>query len=210
VDQYIPAQPTGFVSDFAGVIDAASSAHMTDLLERLRGTTHSEIAVVTLPTIGDRDEAEVALAIGRKWGVGFAGEIGDTARNRGIVVLLVPRQNGQAGTGHIRIEVAGGLEGIVTDAMAGRIRDDVMGPFLAREQYGPGLAAGVEALASLIARASGVTDSTLTAFDPRQLGGSGSDPGSFIRYLPLILFILFVFVIPMLSRGGRGRRRRGI
>ena len=33
VDQYVPGQPTGFVSDFAGVIDAGSSAHMTDLIE---------------------------------------------------------------------------------------------------------------------------------------------------------------------------------
>jgi hypothetical protein len=39
--------------------------------------TGAEVAVVTLPSIGDRDAAEVALAIGRKWKVGRAAEIGD-------------------------------------------------------------------------------------------------------------------------------------
>ena len=95
---------------------------------------------MTLPTIGDHDEAEVALAIGRKWGVGPRAEIGDQRRNAGMVVLLVPRQNSEPGTGHVRIEVGQGLEGIVTDAASGQIRRDVMGPLLAQEQYGPALA----------------------------------------------------------------------
>ena len=130
--------PTGFVSDFASVLDAESERAMTDLITRLRGVTKAEIAVVTLPTIGDRAASEVALAIGRRWGVGAGAELGDPARNAGLVLLLVPRSEGRPGSGHIRIEVGRGLEGFVTDAMSGRIRDNVMGPLLAREEYGPG------------------------------------------------------------------------
>ena len=50
-----------------------AEARITDLAERLRAATGAELAVVTLPTIGDRDEADVALAIGRAWGVGRHG-----------------------------------------------------------------------------------------------------------------------------------------
>ncbi|RPJ53038.1 MAG: TPM domain-containing protein, partial [Acidobacteria bacterium] len=116
VTRLFPAQPAGYVTDVPGVIDAASEARMEGLIERLRAASGAEIAVVTLPTIGDRSEAEVALAIGRAWGVGAKAEAGDPRRNAGIVVLLVPRQEGRPGSGHLRIEVGQGLEGIVTDA----------------------------------------------------------------------------------------------
>jgi uncharacterized protein len=203
LDQYVPTAPTGLVSDFASVLDAESERRMTDLITRLRGVTRAEIAVVTLPTIGDRSASEVALAIGRKWGVGAAAELGDPARNAGLVLLLVPRQGGREGSGHIRIEVGRGLEGFVTDAMSGRIRDNVMGPLLAREEYGPALRAGVEALTSVIARGFGVSDSTLTQWQPPAPGGAGGSGWS--AYLPILLFLLIFF---LMNSGGGGRGRR--
>src|SRR2546428_5246141 len=43
--------------------------------------SRGEIAVVTLPDIGDREPADVALQIGRQWGVGAKGAAGDPAKN---------------------------------------------------------------------------------------------------------------------------------
>lgn len=200
VDTVFPAQPVGYVNDFASVIDAESAVKMEDVMKRLQAATGAEIAVVTLLSIGDNDPAEVALAIGRKWGVGSKAEVGDQRRNAGSVVLLVPRQNGRPGTGHIRIEVGQGLEGIVPDAAAGRIRRDVMGPDLEREAYGPGLLKGVQVLASEIARGFGVTDSALTAYRPPP--APGSNPRTIGSVLPIALFLLFLLV------SSRGRRRR--
>jgi uncharacterized protein len=203
VDSLFPARPDGYVTDRAGVIDAASNARMTSLIERLRSATGAEIAVVTLSTIGDYDEAEVALAIGRRWGVGARAEVGSARRNAGIVVLLVPLSNHEPGTGHIRFEVGQGLEGVITDAGAGRIRD-LIRPDLMREQYGPALVTAVETLASTIARGMGVDDSTLT--NARPLAPESGGPSSpFGGLLPFLLLFLF-FVI--LSRGFGGRRRR--
>ena len=203
IDSLVPARPVGYVNDFASLLDPASRAELEDLLTRLRAATGAEIAVVTLPTIGDRDEAEVALAIGRKWGVGAQAEIGNARRNAGMVVLLVPRKNHEPGTGHIRIEVGQGLEGIVTDAAAGQIRRDVMGPLLAREQYGPALTSGVKALTGLVARGFGVTDSTL-AFAPPPRAQARGPSSQLVQLLPLVLFIVFVLF------ANRGRRRRGV
>jgi uncharacterized protein len=202
VDTLFPARPDGYVTDRAGVIGETSKARMTSLIERLQATTGAEIAVVTLPTIGDRDEAEVALAIGRKWGVGAKGEVGSAKRNAGIVVLLVPLSNHQSGTGHIRIEVGNGLEGIITDAGAGRIRE-LIRPDLVREDYSSALTTAVETLASTIARARGVDDSTLTNAQPIATGTGGSPP--FAGLLPFLLLFIFFLI---LSRGFGGRRRR--
>ena len=203
VRSLFPGRPTGFVTDVAGIVDAAAEARITDLAERLQAATGAEIAVVTLPTIGERDEAEVALEIGRAWGVGAAAEIGDERRNAGLVLLVVPRQDGRPGTGRVRVEVGQGLEGIVTDVTAGRVRD-LMGERLAREDYSGALQAGVEALAGHIARGYGVSDTALTNARPvaRPRGG-GSPLGS----LPILLFILFVLLSGAFGRRGRRRRR---
>ena len=202
VDSLVPAQPTGYVNDFAGVIDPGSAASMEDLIRRLQGATAAEIAVVTLPTIGSHDAADVALAIGRKWKVGAKAEIGDPRRNAGLVLLLVPRREGDPNSGHIRVEVGQGLEGIVTDAAAGQIRD-LMRPHLAEGKYGDGLLLGVRALSSLIARGYNVSDSALTAYQPPVDSEQGSP--TIGNLLPILLFVLFIM---MASRAGGGRRRR--
>jgi uncharacterized protein len=206
VDSLFPAQPVGYVNDLASVVQPDASRSMEDLIERLRGATGAEIAVVTLPSIGDRDAAEVALAIGRRWKVGAKANIGDSTRNAGLVLLLVPRRQDDPNSGQIRIEVGQGLEGVVTDAAAGQIRD-LMRPDLSQGNYGEGLLLGVRALASLIARGYGVSDSVLTAYQPPAASG-GSSP-TISNLLPLLLFIVFMLLVSG-AFGGRRRRRSGI
>jgi uncharacterized protein len=202
VDQLVPARPQGYVSDFAGLLAPGSREGLEDLLTRLRAATGAEMAVVTLPTIGDQDEAAVALAIGRKWGVGAKADIGDSTRNAGLVLLVVPRQNHQPGTGRVRIEVGRGLEGIVPDVAAYRIRNDLMGPLLAAERYDSAIVAGTRTLTSVIARGFGVTDSTL-ASTPLPAAPSGGPSSPLAGLLPILLFIAFIYLV---SRGGRRRR----
>jgi uncharacterized protein len=202
VDSLVPARPVGYVNDFASVLDPTSAAAMEDLIRRVQGATGAELAVVTLPSIGTHGAAEVALAIGRKWKVGGQAGIGDARRNAGLVLLLVPRRTGDPNSGHIRIEAGQGLEGIVTDAAAGQIRD-LMRPHLAEGDYGDGMLLGVRALSSLIAKGYGVTDSALTAYQPPVDTEQGSR--TIGNLLPILLFVLFML---MISGGARGRRRK--
>jgi uncharacterized protein len=201
VDRLFPERPTGYLTDVAGIVDPVTAAEIERLAERLRAATGAELAAVTLPTLDDRTESEVALRILRRWGVGARADIGDSTRNAGAVLLLVPRQQGREGSGAIRIEVGYGLEGIVTDAAAGRVRD-MMLPAARQEKYADALRIGTGALVALIADGYGVTDSALTAARPPPAPRGGSLP----PWLPLLLFLAFI----LLSRGmrGRGRRRR--
>jgi uncharacterized protein len=202
VSTLFPARPAGYVTDAASLLEPATRDSLEDLLTRLRAATGAEVAVVTLPTIGDHDEAEVGLAIIRTWGVGARAKIGDARRNAGLALLLVPRQNHEPGTGHVRIEVGQGLEGIVTDATAGTIRREVMGPLLAQEQYGPALSVGVRALTGVIARGFGVTDSSL-ASTPLPATPASRPGADLMSLLPVVIFILFALLA---NRGRRGRR----
>jgi uncharacterized protein len=184
--------PSGYVNDFAGVLDPASVAHMDAVIREVKDKTRGEIAVVTLQDIGDRAPGDVALQIGRQWGVGAKGEAGDPAKNLGVVVLLVPLKNHRAGTGRLFIATGRGAEGFLPDARVGRIRD-AMTPYLAREQYGAGLAHGVDLIAQAFAQQFGVTLS----------GQPPPPPGDQSDRLPIPLSWLIVAAVLLIlfSRG---------
>lgn len=208
ISSLFPAQPTGWVTDVAGVIDPATTTSLTDLIERLKAATGAELAVVTLPTIGDYAEGDVALEIGRAWGVGAKAEVGDPTRNAGVVLLVVPRQNHQPGTGAMFIATGQAIEGMITDSRAGQIREH-MRPDLVAENYSAAVDTGARDIVSLIARGYGVTDSALAAARLPE-AGSGST-NSFARFIPIIVIIV-IFLIASAGKGGgggRGGRRRG-
>src|SRR2546428_9278640 len=148
--------PRGFVNDFAGVLDPGPVARMEAEIAEVRDKTGGDIAVVTLPDIGGRPASDVAVQIGRQWGVGARGEAGDPRKNLGVVILLVPRRDHRAGTGQLFIATGRGAEGFLPDSRVGRIRD-AMGSFLAREDYGDGLALGVSLIAQAFAEQFRVT-----------------------------------------------------
>ena len=200
IDALFPAVPVGHVNDLASVVDPASSAAMESLLARLRSATGAEVAVVTLPDIGDYSLNDVGVAIIRRWGIGAKADVGDARRNAGLVILLVPRREGVPNSGKIYVSVGQGLEGVITDAEAGRV-SDLMLPALRQGEYGRGLLSGVRSVAGTIARAFGVTDSTLAGASPaRPLQGPASD---LMSYLPLILFIIFLVMASRSRRRGR-------
>ena len=190
----IPA-PRGYVNDFAGVLEAASVAHMEAVIAELREKTRGEVAVVTLGDIGDRATSDVAVQIGRQWGVGAKGAAGDPAKNLGVVILLVPLKQHRPGTGQVFIATGRGVEGFLPDSRVGRIRD-AMTPYLAREAYGQGLSVGVDLVAQAFASEFGVT---LGTSPPRR----SSSPA--LAWLPSVLALLWVcFVVLLLLTRGRG------
>jgi uncharacterized protein len=99
------------------------------------------------------------------------------------------------------------MEGVITDAQAGRIRD-MMIPEASREDYGAALRTGVHAVVAISAEAFDVSDSTLRAVRVPQPGGGG---GGGSPWLPIIFMLVFFVILPSLGgRGRRGRRRRGV
>src|SRR5271154_7597937 len=105
----LPA-PTGYVSDFAGVLSPSTKYSLENLCTQVDRQAHAQIAVVTVKTIdGDESIEEFATALEDKWKVGAKGT------DRGVLMLFVmtPTKG--------RIEVGYGLEGILNDAKVGDI-----------------------------------------------------------------------------------------
>ena len=127
-------KPTGFVNDFANVLSSQTEQQLLDVATTVRARSGGDIAVVTLPDIGQRAPGDVALAILRQWGLGKAGVPGDPTRNSGVVILLVPKETSSDGHGHTFIATGYGVEGFITDATAGAIQDEAM-PLLQQHDY---------------------------------------------------------------------------
>ncbi len=116
----LPA-PVGYVNDFANVLTPEVSARIDDLAKRVNAATKGDMVIVTLPNLGGRPVEEVSLRLGREWKVGSDAQVGDQARNAGVIILLVPKETSDDGRGYCRIETGQGAEGFITDATSGEI-----------------------------------------------------------------------------------------
>lgn len=133
-------QPDGFITDAADLLSPEEEQTLEADLGAFRQSSGNEIAVVTIPLLAGSPIEEVALALGRRWGVG------QKDRDSGVLLLVAQEDR------ELRIEVGYGLEGSVPDAIANRIIEDIMVPKFREGQFGVGIQAGVTAVKDAIVR----------------------------------------------------------
>ena len=212
----VPAPPRGFGTSTAEVVvDSARvlTPESVDLIDRLAFDVHAksrgEIAVVTLPDIGDRAESDVALQIGRQWGIGGAGAVTDPSRNRGAVILIVPKETSSTGSGSCWVSTGKGTEGFITDAQAGDICREAV-PYFRQRDYATGTALVALRVAQRFAgEFDFALDTSLAA--PQLVGRTPPQPeagGGGGGFNPMTIFIAFVVLMVVLNALG-GRRRGG-
>src|ERR1051325_10190555 len=94
-------QPTGYVDDFARVIDPASREAIEQLASQIDQKTGAQIAVVTIRSLDGADIESYASDLYKQWG------IGPKSSNRGVLILLAVNDR------RYRTEVGYGLEPIL-------------------------------------------------------------------------------------------------
>jgi len=196
----LPA-PVGLVNDFAHVISPDQAARITQIATDVRTKSRGEIAVVTLPDIGDRDPNDVGVALIRQWKIGKAGNPGDPTRNAGAVILVVPKETNSDGRGRCWITTGSGTEGFITDADAGDICRDATPDFRQRD-YGAGIALLTYETAQRFAKEFNFTvDTTLAVAVPvaaSQHQGGGIPPAAMF----FLLLVVYVILSAIARRGG--------
>jgi uncharacterized protein len=115
----IPA-PIGdiYVQDFANILNENEEAQLRNVGRQIDDQTSSQIAVLTVDSIGETSIEEYAVEAYRKYG------LGTEENNNGVLLVLAMEEK------KIRIEVGYGLEGTITDGKAGRILDEYAIPHL--------------------------------------------------------------------------------
>jgi uncharacterized protein len=193
--------PTGYVNDFAHVLDSRTSTSLERTLTSLDAKTGAEVAVVTVGSLDDVPIEDYAVKLFQTWGIGKKG------KDNGALILVAPTDR------QVRIEVGYGLEGVINDALAGRIIRDKMIPAFRDGDFNKGIANGTMTVVSLIAKdanvslGSGEENFGIGAEAPRKKSVYHTIFSIFIFLLMAYLFIrhpwLFLFFLSGMGGGGR-------
>jgi uncharacterized protein len=114
-------KPNTYVNDFTNTLTSSEIKELNDSIRALELRTSVEVAIVLVNST-DIDIADYALQLGRKWGVGNAGN--------GIVYVAALEQHKQ------RLETGSRIEGSLTDANALEITDNIKPYFRSRDYFG--------------------------------------------------------------------------
>jgi uncharacterized protein len=191
----LPAKPTRYVTDNAGVLSADRVESLDQKLKVFEQRTSDQVLVYIDKRIPDGTTLEEmsAQAI-HQWGVG------QKAKDNGVVLFVFTDDR------KMRIEVGYGLEGSLTDAKSKLITSTIMKPRLQDGDYTGAVEHGVEAILNTIGGESykghghAVTEANAGATVLPALG-----PAFFI----FLSFLLFVVVLAFSrkrrwSTGGSG------
>src|SRR6202165_3131384 len=125
-------RPSNYVNDFAGVLDAATQARLSDLCRQVEQKAQAQIAVVTVKSLDGQDAVSYAVALYQKWGIGAKG------KDRGVLILLATQDRKYWTT------VGYGLEPILPDGKVGGFGREMV-PLLRSGDYaGADRKSGVE------------------------------------------------------------------
>lgn len=179
-------QPTAYVNDYAGVLNASTESDLDATLKQLDTQAHAQVFVAIIRKIDDDSTpAEFANALFAKW------KPGPKAQDRGALLLISVEDH------KYQFEIGYGLEGILPDGRTGDIGREMV-PDLKAGNYNGAVRTAVGDLTNVIAQDAGVTLSAPQPSARRRHQNSSS--GSGIVGLLVFLFILFA----ILRGGGRG------
>lgn len=141
--QTAPAQQavpplTGRVVDQAGILSPNTERTLTTMLAEHEAQTSNQIAVLTIPSLQGETIETYSIRVAETWALGTA------ANDNGVLLLVAVADR------ELRIEVGLGLEGALTDAVAGRIiRNDIV-PLFRENDYESGVLVGVQSIIGVI------------------------------------------------------------
>lgn len=178
-------QPTGYVNDFAHVLDADTVRQIDDIAQQLDSKAHAQVAVVTVNSLDGRDIESYAVDLFKKWG------IGSKATDRGVLILYAIQDR------RARIEVGYGLEPILPDGKVGSFQREAV-PLLRASDYSGAISLVTNRVAETIAQDAGIqlTNSRPRAPTQPEQPGQGLSTGAI---LVIVVVLLLIFFSPLRS-----------
>lgn len=172
---------TGRVVDRAGIFGADGTAKIEQAIRQLESATGGgQMAVLTVPTLGDTPIEEFGIAVMDKW------KIGNKDKDDGIILIIAAKDR------KMRFEVGYGWEGPINDARAGdMIR--ALGPYFRENRYTDG-----------VVNAVGQVRQYVTGKVPPQEKTASQGKSDNPSLLPVIIFLAIFSGVFFFGRGGGG------
>ena len=160
---------TSRVNDTAAMFSRQVVTETEALLQQFEASDSTQIVVLTIPSLAGELLEDYSMRVVEAW------KIGQKGIDNGAL-LLITRDDRR-----LRIEVGYGLEGSLTDLIAGRIIGQVIVPHFKKGDFDGGLTAGVQAMIQAV---RGEFTASQAATSTRQ---PESDPAG------LIFLLIFAF-----------------
>jgi uncharacterized protein len=126
------------VTDLSATLSASELASLNEELRAFEERKGSQVAVLIVPTTKPESIEQYGIRVAEQWKVGRK-KVDDGA------ILVVAKDDRT-----LRIEVGYGLEGVLNDATANRIIDEVIVPRFRQNDFSGGIAAGVGSMMKVI------------------------------------------------------------
>jgi uncharacterized protein len=124
----------GYVNDYAEMMSPSARSKIEEELKAFEQSDSTQIVILTIPSLEGEDIEPFSIKVAEVW------KIGQQGKDNGVLFIVSKQER------KIRIEVGRGLEGNLTDLMAGRIIDLVITPRFKRADFDGGFIAGVSSL----------------------------------------------------------------
>jgi len=173
----------GYVNDEAGLVSAQTELKIESFLRSFEASDSTQLVILTIDSLQGESLEDYSLRVVDSW------KIGQKGKDNGALLLIAKAER------KIRIEVGYGLEGKLTDLLAGRIIDNEMTPRFKAGDYEGGIIAGVSAMAEAV---RGEYQGTGNTSHKKKRSPWGS-----------LALLLFLGPGMLLFGGGRRGRRRG-
>jgi uncharacterized protein len=192
--------PTGYVNDYAGVIDQPTKQQIETTLGNLDRQQSIQFAVVTVDTTGGQEIFDYSLAVARGWGIGAR----DTSKPS--LLLLVAIKDRKYFT-----QVSRHLEGDLPDGLVGQIQREQLVPAFKAGKYGEGISGAIDTFINTLASKQGFKTDTIFPSGTRRTSSRSTNGGptgaSYIVFFVIAIFV--IIVISLLGRRGPGGRGGG-
>jgi uncharacterized protein len=129
---------TGYVNDTAGLLSPQGKAELETKLAQLEKDTTAQVFFATVKSLEGDTVEDYANRLFEKW------KIGKKDKNNGVLFLVALDDR------KMWIEIGYGLEPVITDGRAGRIRDNDVIPRFKQNDYEGGIKAGVASIEKYI------------------------------------------------------------
>jgi uncharacterized protein len=187
--------PTGYVNDYAGVIDSATKERLETTLTNLDREQQIQFFVVTVDSTKGRDIFDYSLAVARGWGVGSK----DTSKPSLLLLAAIADRKAVD-------QVSRHLEGDLPDGLVGQIKREKLVPAFRSGQYGKGLSDTINAYIIEVAAKRGFSTDKIFApgvIAPRRSSRNTNTCLSAFIIIAVAAFIFFV-LFGIGRKGGRG------
>ncbi len=181
----IPERPSPqrLVNDLANILKPQERAALEQKLVAYNDSTSTQIAILTMPSLGGYDAASFSFETAEKWG------IGKKSKNNGVLILMsVEDRDVYIATGY-------GMEGVVPDALAKRIVNNQLIPNFKQGKFYEGFD---EATSTIIKLAEG----EFTADDVE------SNP-EIPLFVIVIIIIFIIIIVSNINKGNGGQTFSG-